>query len=188
VKTRTLIAGVLVFAIGVLMVAVGIYYTAYDRANRSARESYGAGKSFDAVSTLKVIVGLPASDPRLRYNLGIALNDMSMHDDAMAEFQKFVDLTDNPKLQAQGYYLLAWSLVLDVNDNKKPSDIAASEYVQALRYLAEAMWLDQSNKGAKNLYERIMHLFRDNPPPPEEKGERPIPGMQPSTQPEEPKP
>lgn len=190
-KTRTLVRAALVFALGVMVFAAGMVGLAYERAVQSAREKYRAGDSYDAIKILERLTDLPFSDPRTNYNLGMALIDMSSHDEAMVAFRKFIASTDDPQWQAEGYYLLAWSLVLKVASERNSStgryssSEASSLYSQALAYLAEAMRLDQSQKGAKNLYERLSH---SNPLPGASKSElRPDPGQMPG-QWEEPKP
>jgi tetratricopeptide (TPR) repeat protein len=177
-KRRTLRSALLLFLCGMVVLSFGFFGFSYDRAQRAGRKSYQAKYYYDATLALQRLSSLPFSDPRTNYNLGIAMLALNKYDlAAMAPFRKFILLSKDPKMKAEGYYLLAWSIV-GANYSKR--------YDEALGYLAEAMRLDTSHKGAKNLYERLSHLRKNQPPQNEQL--KPDPGTQPGRTTEEPKP
>lgn len=185
-KQRTLITVALTFALGLLVFSAGIAGLSYERALRSSLAEYQVGNSFAAIKILERVVDLPFSDARTRYNLGMALLDMASYDEAGGAFRKFASVTNDPALQAEGYFLLAWLFVIKAEYDRS---VASSLYGQALAYLTEAMRLDPDHKDAKNLYERLRHLLNLGGTPTEQKEQKlsPDPGKIPG-QGQEPKP
>jgi tetratricopeptide (TPR) repeat protein len=175
-KVRTLRNSLLLFLCGLVALSFGVLGFAYDHVLKSGIESFKEGKSFTASKIFEHLANLPFSDPRASFNRGIALLDLSP-DDAMAAFRKFIADTNDPKLKAEGYYFLSWSIVASGN---------AVRYGEALGYLAEAMRLDTSHKGAKNLYERLNHFQKNRAP--KDESIRPDPATQFGRSGEEPKP
>lgn len=160
VRKAKLLQFALVFLIGVLLTVVGLAQLYYDYELRAAAVAYDHGNSYEAVERLKKIAGFPFSDARLHYNLGMALTENSNWDAAAAEFRHFADEAPDPKLRSDGYYMMAWIGVLRAYEVRYGR---SNPFGQALEYLAEALRLNPDNQGAKNLYERIIHLLTKAP-------------------------
>jgi tetratricopeptide (TPR) repeat protein len=184
-ETRVLIRGTALFVLGLLILSFGALQLVEDRAVRNARLEYLRGKSFDAAKDLKRVVDLPFVDPRVHYNIGIAQNDVFDYDNALGEFRKLTITSSDPRMQAEGYYMLAWTLLLRLYKRKYTE---GNPIGNALTYLTEALRLNPDHKGAKNLYERIMHLLNNQPPRQQEDKLKPDPNQRFSPGYEEPKP
>jgi tetratricopeptide (TPR) repeat protein len=185
-QKRKVIAGLIVLAIGIGVLSAGFQMLLYERDVRQAIAVYNDGNEIEAQIILEQLVESPFSDLKLRYNLGMALLHGKAFDKAMAQFRRTARASQNPKLQAQAYYLMAWTKVLEAAAYYWRTD-PAQQHQEALGYLEEALKLDPSHKGAKNLYERIRRLFEQ--PPPENQKPKQDPGTQrPGVENREPKP
>jgi tetratricopeptide (TPR) repeat protein len=184
-QKRKITVGFMVFAIGIGVLSAGFQMLLYERDVGQAMVVYNDGNEIEAQMILEQLVESPFSDPKLRYNLGMALLHGKAFDQAMAQFRKTAAASQDPKLQAQAYYLMAWAKVLEASEYYWLDP--AQQHQEALGYLEEALRLDPSHKGAKNLYERIRRLFKQ--PPPENQKPKQDPGTQrPGVENREPKP